>query len=147
MAKPQECGQVRKACKVGGKFPGPGSISSTSLPSRRATVRGCDAQSIPRSNTSFKAKRLKGQYVADFFAGVNGGVAKACRKLGYRAKEWEISRGKCFDLTCSTMLRLIQQDIAAGLILCAMLAPPCSSFSIARDRTAVIRSQQFPWGL
>ena len=45
------------------------------------------------------------------------------------------------------MLRVIQQDILAGLILCAMLAPPCSSFSVARDRTAVIRSPQFPWGL
>lgn len=28
-----------------------------------------------------------------------------------------------------------------------MLAPPCSSFSPARDRTRVIRTRQHPWGL
>ena len=28
-----------------------------------------------------------------------------------------------------------------------MLAPPCTSFSIARDRTRVIRSREQPWGV
>lgn len=144
--KPQKCGKIREERKVGSKLSVPVTSSTTSLPSRRATVRGCDAQSIPRSNTTFKAKGLKGQYVADFFAGV-GGVARACRKLGYRAKEWEISRGSEFDLTRWQVLRVIQQDILSGLVLCAMLAPPRSSFSVARDRTAVIRTPQFPWGL
>eukprot|EP00972_Heterocapsa_arctica_P069800 10312111-Heterocapsa_arctica.AAC.1 len=32
-------------------------------------------------------------------------------------------------------------------LLGAMLAPPCSTFLPARDRTSVIRTQLFPWGL
>ena len=144
--EPQECGQIREKCSVGSKLPSSPPITATSLPRRRTTVRGCDAQSGPRTYPSFKAKGLKGQYVADFFAGV-GGVAKACRQLGYRTKEWEITRGKSFDLTKNSVLRQIRQDIQNLLLLGAMLAPPCSSFSVARDRTAVIRSRMYPWGL
>ena len=146
MEEPKECGQIREECSVGRKLPSSPSIPATSLPRRRATVRGCNAQPGSCSYPTFKAKGLKGQYVADFFAGV-GGVAKACRKLGYNTKEWEISRGDCFDLTKNSVLRQIRQDIQCLLILGAMLAPPCSSFSVARDRTAVIRTKDYPWGL
>ena len=66
--------------------------SSTSLPARRETARGCDVRTGPRSKTAYQSKGVKGQYVADLFAG-KGGVAKACRQLGYRTKEWELSRG------------------------------------------------------
>ena len=146
MEEPQECGQIREECSVGRKLPSSPSIPATPLPRRRTTVRGCNAQPGSCSYPTFKAKGLKGQYVADFFAGV-GGVAKACRKLGYNTKEWEISRGDCFDLTRNSVLRQIRQDIQCLLILGAMLAPPCSSFSIARDRTAVIRTKDHPWGV
>ena len=38
-------------------------------------------------------------------------------------------------------------DIRAGRAVAGMLAPPCSSFSCARDRTAVIRTREEPWGV
>lgn len=88
----------------------------------------------------------KGQYVADLFSGV-GGVAKAARALGFSAREWELLHGDNSDLTRPCVLYKLEQDIKNGKVLAAMLAPPCSSFSPARDRTCVIRSKEFPYGL
>ena len=65
----------------------------------------------------------------------------------FAAKEWELERGRQFDLTHPAVLRRIRKDVEARLVLAAMLAPPCSSFSVAKDRTCVVRSKQFPWGL
>ena len=84
--------------------------------------------------------------MADFFAG-SGGVARAARALGFSAREGELLQGENHDLTRPCVQRKIQFDIQKGLILAAMLAPPCSSFSQARDRTRVIRSRDHPWGL
>ena len=72
---------------------------------------------------------------------------RACRRLGFAAKEWEISGGAQFDLTNRAVLRKIKKDVSARLVLAATLAPPCSSFAVARDRTAVIRTKPFPLGL
>ena len=83
---------------------------------------------------------------ADFFAG-HGGVSRAARAAGFSAREWELLKGENHDLTRPVVLRKIQYDIKKGLIIAAMLAPPCSSFSPARDRTRVIRSRAFPWGI
>lgn len=146
VAVAQKCGQIREECSPGRNLPDASTTSPTSLPPRRKTARGCDVGPGPRLASTYKSKGLKGQYVADLFAG-KGGVAKACRQLGYRAKEWELSRGPQFDLTKRSVLRQLRLDVQQGLILAAMLAPPCSSFSIARDRTAVIRTRDHPWGL
>eukprot|EP00438_Fugacium_kawagutii_P006663 Skav225702 [mRNA] locus=scaffold1817:290507:291919:+ [translate_table: standard] len=146
VAVTQECGSLREKCSIGSNVPDIATESAASLPPRRKTARGCDVRPSPCSKTAYKAKGMKGQYVADLFAG-KGGVAKACRQLGYKTKEWEINRGVHFDLTRPSVLRQIRRDIAQGLLLAAMLAPPCSSFSIARDRTAVIRTKQYPWGV
>lgn len=67
--------------------------------------------------------------------------------FGLCRKKWEISRGSEFDLTSRWVLKKIQKDINARLVIAAMLAPPCSSFSVARDRTAVIRTKAVRWGL
>ena len=146
MEELQKRGKVRKECTAGSKLPAAPDSTAVPLPRLRATTRGCDARSGPSAPTTFKAKGLKGQYFADFFSG-KGGVAKAARCLGYVAREWELSNGPSFDLTNSRVQRRIRQDIQQGLVLAAMLAPPCSSFSIARDRTAVIRNKLYPWGL
>ena len=146
LEKPQKCGQIRKECSPGSKLPSLVTRAAAPLPPRRATARGCDVGPGPRPKTAFKAKGLKGQYVADLFAG-SGGVAKACRQLGFSAKEWEIARGCQFDLTHPSVLKRIKYDVDQLLVLAAMLAPPFSSFSVARDRTAAIRTRQFPWGL
>ena len=41
----------------------------------------------------------------------------------------------------------LNQDCSRNLVIGAMLAPPCGSSSVARDRTAVMRTKSFPWGL
>jgi len=43
-------------------------------------------------------------------------------------------------------LKIIEEHFRLGLILAVMLAPPCSSFSLARNRYPV-RSAQYPAGL
>lgn len=146
LEEPQVSGPLREECKACSQLPKPSKPLATPLPRRRKTSRGCDVGQGPSSSPSFVAKDLKGEYVADFFAGV-GGVAKACRHLGFAAKEWELNRGSEFDLTSRSVLRKIKKDVNARLVIAAMLAPPCSSFSVARDRTAVIRNRLHPWGL
>ena len=120
--------------------------SPTSLPSRRVTFRGCDAGPYQAPSASLKRGNRPGMYVADLFAG-KGGVAHQCRRLGYKAKEWELERGVQFDLTNRKVRRKLIRDVKKGRVLAAMLAPPCTTFSVARDRTKVIRSREHPWGL
>ena len=146
MESPQECSQVREVRKISSQLPNNAFDSATALPRMRDTSRGCVARPGPSSPTAYTAKGLKGQYVADLFSG-HGGVAKQCRQLGYITREWELARGIQFDLTKPAALRKLKQDINRCLVLAAMLAPPCSSFSVARDRTCVIRTKEHPWGL
>ena len=98
------------------------------------------------SEFSFPRRSAKGQYVADLFSG-NGGVAAACERLGFRSNEWDIRHGHHCDLTRRKVLRRLKVDIKQGKVLAAMLAPPCDSFSVARDRTKVIRTKVQPWGV
>lgn len=99
---------------------------------------------LSRHPTSVVKKR-KG-YFADLFAGT-GGVSRAVQKLGFSAREWELVHGENHDLTKPLVQYKLKSDIDRGLVLAAMLAPPCSSFSQARDRTMVIRDRGHPWGL
>ena len=55
--------------------------------------------------------------------------------------------GPSGDLTCPSVVRQLCQDIRAGKVLAVMFAPPCTSFSVARDRTKVIRTREQPWGI
>lgn len=74
-------------------------------------------------------------------------MSRALRRRGFSARDWDLLRGNEYDLTRRPVQRLVKLDAQRGLILGAMLAPPCSSFSPARDRTRVIRSRQYPWGI
>ncbi|CAE6957111.1 CACNA1H, partial [Symbiodinium sp. CCMP2456] len=71
-------------------------------------------------------KRLFMQLCEDSLTGILGGtaripdIAEACRQLGFHAKEW---------------------DIKFGRVGAVMMAPVCTSFSVARDRAKVIRNQ------
>lgn len=82
----------------------------------------------------------------DLFGGV-GGVSKAVQRIGYRAKIWDLKYGPLHDLTDRRVLGRILQEIKKGRVLAVMMAPVCTSFSRARDRTKVIRSKRFPWGI
>ena len=86
-------------------------------------------------------------YVADFFSG-HGGVARAVRQRGFATREWELAHGGHCDLTHPAVLFKVKQDIAdKKVVVSAMLAPPWSSFSMAHDRTGVIRTKEHPCGV
>ena len=144
--KSQECGPIRKVCTSCCKLQPDPAAHPTSLPARRITSRGCDAGPYQAPSASLKRGNRPNTYVADFFAG-KGGVAHQCRRLGYKAKEWELERGSQFDLTSRVVRKRIIADILKGRVLAAMFAPPCTTFSVARDRTKVIRPREYPWGL
>ena len=87
---------------------------------------------------------MKG-YFLDLFAG-HGGVSRALRKAGFSARSFELLDGPDSDLTRPLVQSRLRSESKRGVILGAMLGPPCTTFSIARDRTAVIRDAEFPWG-
>ena len=89
---------------------------------------------------------MNGCYVADLFSGA-GGVARAIRRTGFAAREFDVANGPEGDLTKRSVWRGIVSDVRRGFVLGAMLAPPCASFSPARDRTGALRSRDFPMGL
>lgn len=70
-----------------------------------------------------------------------GGVGKCVTQLGYAVRSWDIRHGQGGDLT-KRVVATIVKDVS-HLVFAAMLAPPCSSFSVARDRTSVSRDKQF----
>ena len=84
--------------------------------------------------------------MADLFSG-HGGVSRTVLRLGFAARQWEIELGPQGDLTSRKVRAHIKRDIRRGKVLSAMVAPPCTTFSVARDRTAVIRTRRRPWGL
>ena len=89
---------------------------------------------------------MNGTFVADLFSGC-GGVSKAVRVLGFDGREWEIALGPDGDLCNRNVRRKLLHAIRSGRVIAIMAAPPCGTFSSARDRSGAIRSRSFPWGL
>jgi site-specific DNA-cytosine methylase len=79
------------------------------------------------------------------FSGV-GGVAKHCRRLGAACKEFDIVHGAHGDLLNPIVLKRLKYDIRHSICVAVMMGPPCTNFSIARDRTLQVRSKLQPWG-
>ena len=101
----------------------------------------------PKARTHLQRRRcVANRYVMDLFSG-EGGVARACTELGFRSKEWDIRHGDQHDLTNPKVVKKLIREAKRGRVLSCMLAPVCTSFSIARDRTKVIRNRQHPWGI
>ena len=84
--------------------------------------------------------------VLDLFSGV-GRVAKAVRRAGVSCEEIDIIHGKTHDVTdkkvCTRLCKRIRRQEFSG----SMIGAPCTSFSVARDRTCIIRTKDEPWGL
>ena len=114
------------------------------LPSLRGKPWGNHVR-IHRGARLWKRQRGRG-YVMDLFAG-KGGVSASCEALGFHAKQWDIIHGPEHDLTDKRVLKRLLQEIRLGRVLAVMMAPVCTSFSRARDRTKVIRNHRFPWGI
>ena len=89
----------------------------------------------------------KGAYFADLFAGTGGVGRAATNRYRVPSHIYDINRGKEFDLTDRKVLRRLERDALKGRIVAAMFATPCPSWSVARNRTLVIRSRSEPWGV
>ena len=66
---------------------------------------------------------------------------------GSMQKKMGTQPGPQYDLTSPAVENQLHRGIEKGQVIAAMLAPPCSTFSPARDRTSVIRNRAYPWGL
>lgn len=85
-------------------------------------------------------------FVADIFGGC-AGVAKSVINKGSRSRVWDINiHAVGGDLTHPKSKRAMKRLVRQGFLFSAMLAPPCSSLSPARDRTYPIRAPEDPWG-
>ena len=116
------CARYEKSARLGAAF--------LELPLR---VRQHCRQKVPFGASLKKDRKC---YFLDLFSG-KGGMSRSFRKLGFRCYEYDIVHGPEFDLTQQSLLHRLARNIARGKVLRATLAPPCSSFSVARDRAAV----------
>ena len=117
---------------------------STGQPARgRRSYRGHRVAGPARGSRPFPG--LKGRYYADLFSGT-GGVGRAVARTGFVGRCWERADGRSGDLGDPQTLSRFLRDVKDGKVLGASLAPPCGSFSIARDRTMKVRSRRCPWG-
>ena len=83
-------------------------------------------------------------FFLDLFGGAEG-VARALRARGFACKSFDISQGPLGDLSRRSVVRRICKLLRAGQCRGVMLAPPCTTFSIARR--PALRSMLRPWGL
>ena len=144
--KPEECHQVREKRQTGHELQCVASQGPAALPRGRVTSRGGDGRHGPRAPGLVRWRGRQGFYVMDLFSG-SGGVSRAVRSLGFSAKEWDLLWGARFDLVKPHVISRVRSEIRSGYVLGAMLAPPCLSFSAARDRTSAIRTAEYPWGV
>ena len=147
MAIPQVSQQIREECKVGSYMGAAASCPEEPLSTMRSRPWGTSFRPKGAARLS-QGARMNGnrKYFLDLFAG-KAGVAKAVQKLGYSARVFDIKNGLEQDLTNRRVQNRIIREIKRKRIFAVMLAPVCTSFSVARDRTKVIRNKQYPWGI
>ena len=138
--------EVRESRPVGSDLGASAAEDKGLRPGLRGGVRRHHAWKKEVSRLQPPRRNGKGQFVADLFSGC-GGVALACERLGFVSKQWDIRLGHTCDLTSRSVVRKLKCSIWTGKVLAVMMAPPCNSFSVARDRTKVIRTREFLWGL
>lgn len=85
-------------------------------------------------------------FFADVFSG-DGRGGRAAQRLGFYARFWDVRNGACQDLLDARVLGKLLWLIRHGHVLGMMLAPPCTSLSIANNSSGPIRSQESPRGL
>ncbi len=145
MESSKEHHEVRESSKVGKHL---GSLAPE-VQGLRPRVRGKPWGDLvgPKARTNLQRRRcVANSYIMDLFSG-EGGVAKACTEMGLRAKEWDIKNGSQQDLTKRSVVKRLIREVKRGRVVSCMMAPVCTSFSVARDRTKIIRNRQYPWGL
>ena len=81
----------------------------------------------------------------DLFCGV-GEVSLNLDRLGHRCYSYDITLGSDGDVLLPRNMAAIKRNLASGAVLGVMMAPPCSSFSVAMTRPQVARDRSHPWG-
>ena len=117
-----------------------GEVHVLRAPLRRARVRRPDVRQGHRPVIA------EARLVLDLFSG-KGKVANACRRRGFQSMCFDIINHPSDDLTGRVAYRRIRHLVTSGKVAGAILAVPCTSFSLARNRTSVIRTKRFPWGV
>ena len=84
--------------------------------------------------------------VLDLFSGC-GGVTAAAKRQGGAGEQFEIEKGPQYDLTSSTVVEPLLAAIRNSSYRGVMIATPCTSWTIARDRNSQIRTRNYLWGL
>ena len=74
-------------------------------------------------------------------------MAVCMRREGWNVEEVDIVHGADHDITKPRVVKQMCKIIRNGRYEAAMIAAPCTSFTVARDRTCIIRTKHQPWGL
>ena len=135
---------LREVRQIGRRLPGPILQDAPARAMVRRTSRGCHPWAKGGSGTAMNKHCTR--YFLDFFSG-NGGISKGLRALGFRSYEVDVKHGARFDLTDRDVLHKFLVSIQRLEVLGAVFAPPMASFSVAKDRTTVIRNHAYPWGV
>ena len=137
--------EVREVCSAGTGLQQLPCEPSRPHPCRRTPLRGLPARHSQVRNLPPVRPQLKGGYIGDFFSG-SSSFARAGRKAGFSVREWDLlTGGNNADLTKEHVLRHIRQEISKGRLFAAMVAPPCSSWSMMNR--SVSRTHSDPWGV
>ena len=88
----------------------------------------------------------KGQHLADLFAGT-GGVARAARRQGICSLALDTTANAPFDVLGREWGQRLRRYIRTDKMFGAALAPPCLSWTVARNRTKVLRTKREPEGV
>ena len=86
-------------------------------------------------------------FLLDLFSGARGPVGRAIRRRGWDVLAYDlVVQGDEGDLTNQAVKRSIAGKIQRGDARAAMVAPPCSSFTVAWNRVWEARPSHLPWG-
>ena len=74
-------------------------------------------------------------------------MSRRIRRRGFATHIYEILNGAEYDMTKLGNIRRLKRDAKRGRLRGAMVAITCTSWSVARNRTNVIRTRREPWGV
>ena len=66
---------------------------------------------------------------------------------GLEQSFWDLKHGVQHDLTEPKVVSRVISEIQRGRVMACMLAPPCDSFTRARDRFKITRDSEHHWGV
>ena len=120
-------------------------VSQPKKAARTSKARGSQDR---ETSTDPPAKGGKPETVVGYTALQGGFQSGQCSEVCPNNQAWERPRGQPGEhvLTNKTVVDGIVR-IKRKRVLACVMAPVCTSFSVARDRAKMIRNRCFPWGV